>query len=47
MNCPECNKKVTINHVQVYPEALNECECGTIVDENGVDRTEEYYKEEI
>jgi hypothetical protein len=48
MKCPSCNHKMAKrrpNIVQYYPEILTECECGTIIDEKGKDRTKEYYSD--
>lgn len=52
MNCPDCNKAILIewgvyipkNIVQYYPEMLYECQCGTVINDKGEDKTEEYYR---
>ena len=42
--CPLCKKRVKNEPTQYYPEILYECNnCGTILNENGEDKTKEYY----
>jgi len=43
MNCPYCNEIISLNIVQYYPELLYECECGTVVNDEGEDMTDKYY----
>ena len=49
VKCNYCGKNITKNHpiIQRYPEILYECDCGTIVNEVGKDRTDEYYGDDI
>ncbi|MCK9470723.1 MAG: hypothetical protein M0Q88_03090 [Bacilli bacterium] len=52
MECPNCNNPIGVilgdyvpkNVVQYYPEFLYECQCGTIINDDGEDKTEEYYR---
>lgn len=44
MDCKWCGTKIKENYIQIYPEILHECECGTVIDSGGNDRTDEYYK---
>jgi hypothetical protein len=49
MKCPYCRNVIEESQepIQYYPTVLKECTCGTIVDEEGHDRTKEYYDGEI
>ena len=45
IKCPCCGRKSPKSFVGIDKNynPYRECKCGTVMDENGVDKTEEYY----
>lgn len=46
MKCPYCGKDVNtddIDNIVDYVKFYRECKCGTVVNEQGKDVTEDYY----